>query len=138
MSHLDEGPVEIDARFVSRSDGAFTLEDKHSHSAGGGLNVSMGPSVVVTVGENDGVTVLLTSIKTSPNDLGQWHSQGVEIENYTYVGLKAAIAWRQAYQHIMVSSRTVVTGGPCTSDCTKLPYKRLRRPVFPLDPIPSA
>ena len=50
-------------------------------------------------------------------------------------GVKAAIAWRQGYQHIMASSHTVVTGGPCTSDCTKLPYKRLRRPIFPLDPV---
>jgi microcystin degradation protein MlrC len=138
MSRMDDGPVEIDARFVSRSDGRFTLEDKHSHSAGNGLNVSMGPSVVVTVGDNGGVTVLLTSVKMQPNDLGQWHSQGIEIENYSFVGVKAAIAWRQAYKNIMATSHTVVTGGPCTSDCTKLPYKRLRRPIFPLDPIPSA
>jgi microcystin degradation protein MlrC len=137
MSRMDEGPVEIDARFVSRSDGRFTLEDKHSHSAGNGLNVSMGPSVVVTVGDNGGVTVLLTSVKMQPNDLGQWHSQGIEIENYSFVGVKAAIAWRQAYKNIMATSHTVVTGGPCTSDCTKLPYKRLRRPIFPLDPIPG-
>lgn len=137
MSRLDEGPVEIDAKFVSRSDGEFLLEDKHSHAASGGLRQSMGPCVVVTVGENDGITVLLTSIKVGPYDLGQWHSQGIAIENYSFVGVKAAIAWRQGYQHIMATSHTVVTGGPCTSDCTKLPYKRLRRPIYPLDPIPG-
>jgi len=137
LSRLDEGPVEIDAKLVSRSDGKFTLEDKHSHGASGGLSQTMGPAVVVTVGDNDGITVLLSSIKVGPYDLAQWHSQGIAIENYNYVGVKAAIAWRQGYQHIMASSHTVVTGGPCTSDCTKLPYQRLRRPIFPLDPIPG-
>ncbi len=138
LSRMDEGPVEIDARFVSRSDGEFMLEDKHSHAASGGLRQHMGPCVVVTVGDNDGITVLLTSIKVGPYDLGQWHSQGIAIEDYSYVGVKAAIAWRQGYQHIMATSHTVVTGGPCTSDCTKLPYRRLRRPIFPLDAIPGA
>ena len=56
----------------------------------------------------------------------------------TFLSMQAAIAWRQAYKNIMATSHTVVTGGPCTSDCTKLPYRRLRRPIFPLDPIPSA
>jgi len=78
---MDEGPVEIDARFVSRSDGKFTLEDRHSHMAAGGIYVSMGPSVVVTVGENDGITVLLTTRKMQPNDLAQWRSQGIDPEN---------------------------------------------------------
>jgi microcystin degradation protein MlrC len=136
-TRMDEGPVEIDAKFVSRSNGNFTLEDKHSHSAGNGIHVSMGPSVVVTVGDDDGVTVLLSSRKMSPNDLAQWRSQGVVPEKLSYVCVKAAIAWRQAYKDIMASSHTVTTGGPCTSDCTKLPYKRLRRPIFPLDPIPA-
>jgi len=27
----------------------------------------------------------------------------------------------------------VSTAGPCTSDLARLPYKRLRRPVYPLD-----
>jgi len=27
----------------------------------------------------------------------------------------------------------VRTRGPCTSDLTMLPYKNIRRPVFPLD-----
>jgi microcystin degradation protein MlrC len=137
QSKMDEGPVEIDAKFVSRSDGKFVLEDKHSHGAGAGYNVDMGPCAVVTIGENDGITVLLSSLKRSPNDLAQWRSQGIVPENLSYVNLKGAIAWRQAWVKIMATSHTVVTGGPCTSDSTKLPYKRLRRPIYPLDQIPG-
>ena len=132
---MDEGPVEIDARFVSRSDGKFTLEDLHSHMAGSGIYVDMGPCAVVTVGENDGVTVLLTSVKIPPMDLGQLRSQGIVPEELYYVGVKAAVSHRQAYDPIMATTHTVVTGGPCTSDVTRLPYKRLRRPIYPLDDI---
>ena len=51
------------------------------------------------------------------------------------MGVKGAIAFRQAYDKIMATLHTVATGGPCTSDLTKLPYTRLRRPIFPLDDI---
>ncbi len=132
-SALDEGPVEVDATFVSRSDGRFTVEDRNSHFvAAQGVNIEMGPSAVVTVGE--GVTILLTSRKTAPNDLGQFRSQGIIPENLSFIGVKAAVAHRRAYDRIAAASYTVTTPGPCTSDLTQLPYRRVRRPVFPLDP----
>jgi microcystin degradation protein MlrC len=132
-SALDEGPIEVDATFVSRSDGRFTVEDRNSHFvAAQGVNIEMGPSAVVTVGE--GVTILLTSRKTAPNDLGQFRSQGIIPENLSFIGVKAAVAHRRAYDRIAAASYTVTTPGPCTSDLTQLPYRRVRRPVFPLDP----
>lgn len=36
--------------------------------------------------------LLLTSRRTSPFDLGQWRSQGVEPSRLTFIGIKAAIA----------------------------------------------
>jgi microcystin degradation protein MlrC len=130
-SPLDPGPVEIDCRLLSRSDGRFTLEDRHSHMAALGVHVDMGACAVVRSG---GVTILITSRKTAPFDLGQWRSQGVEPAELRYIGVKAAVAHRQAYDRIAAASYTVRTPGPCPSDLTTLPYRRLRRPVFPLDP----
>ena len=49
------------------------------------------------------------------------------------IGVKAAVAHRRAYDPIARRSFTVTTPGPCTSDLTRLPYKRVRRPVFPLN-----
>jgi microcystin degradation protein MlrC len=92
----------------------------------------MGPSAVVRVGE--GITVLLTSRKTPPFDLGQLRSQGIVPEELALIGVKAAVAHRRAYDPIAAKSYTVTTPGPCTSDLTRLPYRRIRRPVFPLDP----
>lgn len=130
-SAIAEGPVEIEASFVSASDGEFALEDLNSHlAAAQGSHFSMGPCAVVQV---EGVTVLLSSRKTPPFDLGQLRSQGIHPETLKAIGVKAAVAHRRAYDKIAKGSFTVTTPGPCTSRIAGLPYKRLRRPVFPLD-----
>ncbi|HEV7328029.1 MAG TPA: M81 family metallopeptidase [Bosea sp. (in: a-proteobacteria)] len=134
-SAIAEGPVEVDAVFVSASDGAFALEDLNSHlAASQGSRFSMGPSVVVEAG---GVTILLTSRKTPPFDLGQLRSQGIEPEALKAIGVKAAVAHRRAYDTIAKGSFTVATPGPCTSRIETLPFKRLRPGVFPIDEEPS-
>lgn len=129
-SSLGAGPLRAEATFVSRSDGAFTLEDRNSHlAAGQGIYIQMGPSAVVRI---EGVTVLLTSKKTPPFDLGQLRSQGIIPEQQRAIGVKAAVAHRRAYDKIAAASFTVSTPGPCTSAITTLPYRRLRSPVFPI------
>ena len=129
-SQLGAGPLEIEATFVSRSDGEFTLEDRNSHLAAmQGVHISMGASVVLEV---EGVKVLVNSRKTPPFDLGQFRSQGIVPEKLTAIGVKAAVAHRRAYDPIAVKSYTVATSGPCTSVLTSLPYRRLRQPVFPI------
>jgi microcystin degradation protein MlrC len=135
-SPLDPGPLTLELELVSRSDGQFELEDRHSHAAGAfGTHVNMGPCAVV---RHAGLTILLTSIKTPPWDLGQWRSQGIEPGQFKIIGVKAAVGHRRAYDPISKASYTVRSRGPCTSDLTSLPYKRLGRPVFPLDELPPS
>jgi microcystin degradation protein MlrC len=130
-SRLDPGPVDLEVTLVSRSDGRFTLEDPNSHLAAlVGRYVDMGPSAVV---RHRGITILLNSYKTAPFDLGQWRSQGIDPESLAVIGVKAAVAHRRAYEPIATASYTVHTKGPCMTDPRGLPYKRMRRPVFPLD-----
>jgi microcystin degradation protein MlrC len=130
-SPLDPGPVSLEVELVSRSDGVFELEDKHSHLVGSlGKIINMGASAVV---RHRGLTILLTSKKLPPFDLGQWRSQGINPEELSMIGIKAAVGHRVAYGTIASGEFTVNTSGPCTSDLTRLPYTKLRRPVFPLD-----
>ncbi|WP_029074760.1 M81 family metallopeptidase [Kaistia adipata] len=129
-SRLGAGPVEIEATFVSRSDGEFELEDRNSHLAAmQGVHISMGPSIVL---EAAGIQILVNSRKTPPFDLGQLRSQGIIPEALKAIGVKAAVAHRRAYDPITAKSFTVATSGPCTSVLTSLPYRRLRSPVFPV------
>ncbi len=130
-SPLDAGPVPIAATFVSRSDGNFTLEDPNSHLASmNGLKIAMGPSAVVRTA---GMTILLTSRKTAPFDLGQLRSQGIEPKDFRVIGVKAAVAHKRAYDRVSRTSFYVDTPGPCTSNIAALPWKKLVRPVYPLD-----
>ena len=130
-SRLDLGPVTLDVELVSRSDGVFELEDLQSQIVVLGRTIHMGPCAVV---RHRGLTILLTSRRVAPMDLGQWRSQGIDPEKLTVIGVKAAVGHRRAYEPIMSKSFTVATRGPCTSDLTQLPYQKIRRPVFPLDP----
>jgi len=132
-SPLDPGPVTLDVELISRSDGVFELEDKNSHLVGSlGKIIHMGPCAVV---KHRGLTILLTSKKLPPFDLGQWRSQGINPEELSMIGIKAAVGHRIAYGGIASAEFTVNTSGPCTSDLTRLPYTKLRRPVFPLDQL---
>jgi len=94
--------------------------------------VDMGPCSVVRHG---GVTILLTSHRTPPVDLGQWRSQGVEPEDLFVVELKAAIEHKSAYDPIAKASYVVDVPGPCPEDLTRLPYENVDRPIYPLDEL---
>jgi len=132
---LDAGPVTLEVELVSRSDGNFTLEDIQSHMvASNGKHIAMGPCAVV---QHEGITILLTTMKTPPFDLGQWRSQGVEPSAFAVIGVKAAVAHRRAYDPIAAASFIIETPGPCITDPRKLPYQRVNRPIFPLDTAPS-
>jgi microcystin degradation protein MlrC len=131
-SRLDAGPVRLEATFVSRSAGSFTLEDQNSHLASmSGTRFEMGPCAVI---RSEGVTLLLTSRKTPPFDLGQLRSQGLEPREFAVIGVKAAVAHKRAYDPIAAESFYVDTPGPCSSNLATLPWRHLRRPVWPVDP----
>ncbi len=130
-SRLDEGPFELEVELLRTSNGKFELEDKQSHLASMcGDRFDMGPCVVV---RHPGITILLTSRRTPPFDLGQWRSQGIDPETLSVIVVKAAVAHRRAYDPIAARMLWVETPGPCSSNLRALPYRHVRRPIFPLD-----
>ena len=123
-SRLDAGPLELEVELVSLRDGRFELEDKQSHLASMCGDVfDMGACAVV---RNGGITVLLTSVKTPPFDLGQWRSQGIEPRRLSIIGVKAAVAHRRAYDGIAARMLWVDTPGPCSSNLSTFPYRHLK------------
>ena len=130
-SSLDAGPLALEVELLSCSDGRFELEDRQSHLAAmSGTSINMGPCAVV---RHAGVRILLTSRRTPPFDLGQLRSQGIVPETLSVIGVKAAVAHRRAYDPIAGASFWVDTPGPCSSNLRTLPYRKIRRPVYPLD-----
>ncbi len=135
-SRLGGGPLHLEVEFVSRSGGRFALEDPHSHLASMcGRHFEMGACAVVRC---KGVTILLTSRRTPPFDLGQWRSQGIEPEKLSVIGVKAAVAHRRVYDPIATAHYTVETRGPCSGNLKQFPYRHVKRPVYPLDEMSMA
>jgi microcystin degradation protein MlrC len=126
-------PLVLEVEVMFRSDGRFVPEGGASHLAYVlGDRVDMGPCAVVRAGD---VTVLLTSRRTPPFDLGQWRSQNVDPENLFAIGVKAATEHRPAYDSIAKASYTVDLPGPCAEDLQRLPFSRVSRPIYPLDEL---
>ncbi len=130
-SRLDAGPVVLEVELISKQSGRFELEDKQSHLASMCGDVfDMGPCAIV---KHAGITILISSVKTPPFDLGQWRSQGIEPTTLSFVAVKAAVAHRRAYDKIAARMFWVDTPGPCSSNVRALPYRHLTRPIYPLD-----
>ncbi|MEP6670397.1 MAG: M81 family metallopeptidase [Chthoniobacter sp.] len=131
-SRIDAGPLDLEVELLHTGDGCFELEDKQSHLASmAGDCFDMGLCAVVRHAGR--LTILLTSRKTPPFDLGQWRSQGIDPAQFSVIVVKAAVAHGRAYDPIATRMLWVDTPGPCTSNLRSLPYRHVRRPIFPLD-----
>ena len=124
-------PLPLEVEVVSRSDGLFVPEDDRCwYPYMSGERVDMGSCAVV---RHEGVIVLLTSRRTPPFDLGQWRSQGVDPEELFVISVKAAVEHRPAYDPIARASYVVDLPGSCAEDLRHLPFRRVSRPIYPLD-----
>ena len=124
-------PLPLEVEVVSRSHGLFVPEDDRCwYPYMSGEQVDMGPCAVV---RHEGVIVLLTSRRTPPFDLGQWRSQGVDPEELFVISVKAAVEHRPAYDPIARASYVVDLPGSCAEDLRHLPFRRVSRPIYPLD-----
>ena len=107
-------PILLKAKIKKLSDGKFTLKNKQSHLASMmGMNINMGLSAVI---KNEKLTLLLTSIKTPPMDLGQLISQDINPEDAKLIIIKAAVSHKDAYDPIASHSFYIDSQGLCTSN----------------------
>ena len=124
-------PISLTARVRHLSYGVFDLENPKSHLASmRGTRIDMGPSAVIVTPQAD---ILLTTHKTAPMDLGHLHSQGIRPEDAQLVIVKAAVSHKAAYDPIARASFNVDSAGLCTSNLTRLPYRKLCGKQIALD-----
>ena len=57
----------------------------------------------------------------------------IEPADFAFIGVKAAIGHKRAYDPLSRDAHYVDTPGPCTSNLASLPWRELRRPVWPVD-----
>ena len=120
-------PVSIQGKVHLIHDGRF-VETEPRH--GGQRYHNQGLTAVVTVRDS---LVVLTSRRQTPFSLQQLLSLGIEPKSMRMIVVKAAIAYRAAYEPIAGEIIEVDTPGLTAVNPSHFTYHNVRRPLFPLD-----
>jgi microcystin degradation protein MlrC len=97
---------------------------------GQGVQMDMGPAVVLDTGA---VEIVLISHHVEPSDLNCLLSLGIDPLQKRYVMLKSRIHWRAGLGPMAREVVECAGVGVCTSDYSQLQFKKVRRPIYPLD-----
>ncbi|MFO0907791.1 MAG: M81 family metallopeptidase [Isosphaeraceae bacterium] len=122
-------PLSVRGQVITIHDGRY-VEELPRHG-GIRLNDQGLTAVVRTDGDN---FVVVNSLRHPPFSLGQLTSLGIQPHDARIIVVKAAVAYKAAYEPIAGTIIAVDTPGLTTSNPERLPYRRLRRPILPLDP----
>jgi len=123
-------PIEADAYVKVISDGRFTL----TNPMGAGSAVNLGPMARLVIGNVD-VIVGTERAQTLDDELFLLH--GIDVRRYRIVCIKSQQHFRGGFQHLAGTIIRCDTPGLTTSNLSSLPYRRIRRPIWPLDPLPD-
>ena len=92
----------------------------------------MGPTAVLDTGR---VEIVVISRQQEPNDLECFVSQGIDPASKRYLMLKSRVHWRAGFGDLAGATVECAGVGVCTSDYSVLNFRKVRRPIYPLDPI---
>lgn len=129
VDRLHGDPVTVKGRVRLLHDGTY-IEPQVRH---GGKRVNhMGLTALVEIeGRN---RLVLNSLRHPPFSLGQLTCLGIQPERQRLLVVKAAIAYKAAYQPIAGTIIEVDTPGMTAVNPHRFMYRHIRRPVYPLDP----
>lgn len=123
-------PLDAHVKVVRLVDGTFT-ESEVRH--GGRTGYDMGPTAVVST--DDGMTIVLNSLRVPPFSLGQITSCGIDPSVFDLIIAKGVNAPVAAYADVCHRFIRVNTPGVTCADMTRLEYKHRRRPMFPFEDV---
>jgi microcystin degradation protein MlrC len=123
-------PIEVTGRVKVISDGRF----RNRGPMGAGVETNMGPSVVLDTGPAE---IVMISNHVEPYDLNCFLSLGIDPLQKKYVMLKSRIHWRAGFGQIARAIVECAGVGVCTSDYGQLSFRKVRRPIYPLDLLNS-
>jgi microcystin degradation protein MlrC len=121
-------PLEVTGYVRLISDGIF----RNSGPMGAGMEMRLGKTVVL---DCNGVEVILTELRHQPTDLQLYRSLGIDPSEKQIIVVKSSVHYRAAHSPIAKKIIEVDTPGVTGPDLKRYPFKKIRRPIFPLDDI---
>ncbi|MFT4039940.1 MAG: M81 family metallopeptidase [Thermomicrobiales bacterium] len=135
VDRLHGDPLSIRARVRLLSDGQYVNDGPMM----AGLAVDLGPSALLFCqpaddDETPPVEVLVTTRAETPIDLNVFRSHGIDPTRRRVLALKGKGHFRAAFEPI--ARRVVLVEGPgiTGADLSRLTFRKVRRPIWPLDP----
>ncbi len=125
-------PLKINGRVKCLHDGRYE-EPEARH--GGVRFHDQGLSAVIETDRDD--TVVCNSHRHAPFSLRQLTSLGIDPRLAQILIVKAAVAFRAAYEPVAASIVEVDTPGLTAANPCRFEYRMVRRPILPLDEIPA-
>jgi len=122
------GPLTVTAHVVSLTDGKFQAFGP----MGGGVWRDYGPSTLIRVG---GIEIVLITNNGQATDTAQLTSLGCDPSHKHTVAVKSNHHFRAAFEPVSREVITVDGGGLGSMIRRTMAYKKVRRPVWPLDDI---
>ena len=121
-------PVKVTGYVRLISDGRWTARGRGYNT---GIETSMGRTVVLEVGA---VKILIAERSAMTVDPELFRSQGIDPVYMKIVVVKSPNGFRAAYESIAKGIFIVDTPGVSTAKLRSLPFQRVPRPIYPLDP----
>ncbi|MGO4741356.1 M81 family metallopeptidase [Bosea sp. 2KB_26] len=120
------GPLHVSGVVRALSDGKYIRKGAYFR----GTAASLGPSALLQI---DGIDVIVCTYPNQTEERQQFQLFGIAFEQFDVVGCKGMNHFRVDLEEFSRALIFVDSGGICPLNPTKLPYQRLRRPIWPLD-----
>jgi microcystin degradation protein MlrC len=121
-------PIKSNALVENLVDGRFQYKGPMTRGAWGNLGLS-------AVFNIDGIHVIVASERIQARDPEIFRVCGIEPNDMNILVVKSSVHFRAGFKDI--AGQIIVADGPglTAANLTLLPYKRIRRPMFPIDDI---
>ena len=119
-------PIRADAYVADLTDGRFIRQSP----MGRGRQVDLGRMARLRIRTVD---VLVSSVREQTLDAEVFLHHGIDVTRYKIVALKSSQHFRAGFEPIAAHVVTADSPGLTTLDLTTFPYRRVERPVWPLD-----
>jgi microcystin degradation protein MlrC len=119
-------PIEVRAYVKALTDGRFIQQSP----MGRGGKVDLGKMARLVIG---GIDVLVSSIRTQTLDDEVFKLHGIDVTRYKIVAIKSSNHFRAGFEPISHAIIRADTPGLVSADLSTFDYKRLQRPIWPLD-----
>ncbi len=123
---FSDAPIEAEAEVIRLSDGHYVHEGPYAPGTIG----SFGPSAVLRIG---GVDVIVSTENKNILDQQQFKIYGLDPARQAAIGLKCMHGFRAAFEPVAAHVVSCDAGGLTTYDYSRLPFRNIRRPIWPVD-----